>query len=136
MSVCFVDIDKFKEVNDRLGHDAGDLLLQQLSTTMRTTLRTPDFLARYGGEEFVIIAPGTWTEDAVILGNRLREAIAHHVDRPFGRPVTVSIGIAGVPEHGTDASSVLKRADEALYVAKRSGRDRVEISSATDALTP
>ncbi len=136
MSVCFVDIDHFKLINDSLGHAVGDQVLQQIASVIRSTIRTPDFVARFGGEEFVVIAPGTWSADAVILGDRIQRAIADQVEQPLGRPITVSIGIAGVPEHGTDSLAVLERADQALYAAKFGGRNRVEIATGDDSLDP
>ncbi|HRA48536.1 MAG TPA: GGDEF domain-containing protein, partial [Thermomicrobiales bacterium] len=134
MCVCFVDIDHFKRVNDTWGHQAGDQVLLQVGQTIRNTLRTPDFVARYGGEEFVVIAPGTWSEDARVLGTRVQQALA---GVEYGLPidVTVSIGIASVPEHGTTADIVLARADHALYVAKFTGRNRVEVATISDTVT-
>jgi len=127
LSVCFIDIDHFKTINDTHGHQVGDEVLRELSQVMRATIRTPDFVARFGGEEFVVIAPGTWTADAAVLGSRIQIAISEQVSQPLGRPVTVSIGIAGVPEHGRDPAALLKVADLALYAAKYAGRNRVEI---------
>jgi diguanylate cyclase (GGDEF)-like protein len=127
LSVCFIDIDHFKRINDTSGHQVGDQVLRDVSRVVRATIRTPDFVARYGGEEFVVIAPGTWSADAAILGTRIQTAIAENVSKPLGRPVTVSIGIAGVPEHGRDPEALLTVADLALYAAKFGGRNRVEI---------
>ena len=127
LSVLFLDIDHFKSINDARGHQVGDDVLRALADTLQATVRSPDFVARYGGEEFVVIAPGTWTVDAAVLGNRIRDAVARHVPQPLGSPITMSIGIAGVPEHGQDAASVLHVADLALYAAKAGGRDRIEL---------
>ena len=127
LSVCFIDIDHFKTINDTHGHQTGDEVLRAVSRVVRATIRTPDFVARYGGEEFVVIAPGTWTEDAAVLGHRIQAAIAGQIPGPMGTPITVSIGIAGVPEHGRDSATILKVADLALYAAKYAGRNRVEI---------
>ena len=136
MSICFIDSDHFKAINDTGGHQVGDEILRGLGTVLRSTVRTPDFVARYGGEEFVIIAPGTWSADAAVLGRRIQAAVARELPQPLGRPVTVSIGIAGVPEHGRDASAVLQVADIALYEAKRAGRNRVEIGDAHESSLP
>ena len=127
LSVLFLDIDHFKSINDARGHQVGDDVLRALADTLQATVRSPDFVARYGGEEFVVIAPGTWTVDAAVLGNRIRDAVARDVPQPLGSPITMSIGIAGVPEHGQDAASVLHVADLALYAAKAGGRDRIEL---------
>jgi diguanylate cyclase (GGDEF)-like protein len=131
-SVLFVDVDHFKSINDLQGHEAGDRALLAIGNTIRSTIRTPDFVARFGGEEFVIIAPGTWSVDASVLGRRIQTAVGETVYHADDRPVTVSIGIAGVPEHAATAEDVLRVADEALYRAKRSGRDRVEIAALLD----
>ena len=78
----------------------------------------------------MIIAPGTWTADAAVLGGRIQDAVAREAPQPLGGPVTVSIGIAGVPEHGRDPEVIVRIADLALYAAKNAGRNRVEIGSA------
>jgi diguanylate cyclase (GGDEF)-like protein len=136
MSLCFIDIDHFKAINDTAGHQIGDEILRGLAGVLRSTVRTPDFVARYGGEEFVVIAPGTWSADAAVLGRRIQAAVGRELPQPLGRPVTVSIGIAGVPEHGREANAVLRVADIALYAAKRTGRNRVEIGAAHEASLP
>ena len=127
--MLFVDVDHFKSINDLHGHEAGDRALRAIGNTIRSTIRTPDFVARFGGEEFLIIAPGTWTVDATVLGRRIQTAVGDTVSHADGRPVTVSVGIAGVPEHAATAEDVLRVADEALYRAKRAGRNCVEIAS-------
>jgi len=136
MSLCFIDIDHFKAINDTAGHQVGDEILRGLADVLQATVRTPDFVARYGGEEFVVIAPGTWSADAAVLGRRIQAAVARGLPQPLGRPVTVSIGIAGVPEHGREASAVLRVADIALYAAKRAGRNRVEIGATHESSLP
>jgi diguanylate cyclase (GGDEF)-like protein len=136
MSLCFIDIDHFKAINDTSGHQVGDEILRGLANVLRSTVRTPDFVARYGGEEFVIIAPGTWSADAAVLGRRIQAAVAQDLPQPLGRAVTVSIGIAGIPEHGREPSAVLRVADIALYSAKSAGRNRVEIGTAHESSLP
>lgn len=130
LSLVFVDVDRFKAINDRLGHGVGDDVLARVAAILRSSARTIDFVGRYGGEEFLIVAPGTWTEDAVILAERIRAAVAS--DR-FGEhdgklAVTVSVGIAGYPEHAPDLQSLMERADAALYASKRLGRNRVSVA--------
>ncbi len=127
LTVCFADIDHFKQINDTYGHAKGDEVLREVAAAMRLTARSIDFVARAGGEEFVVIAPGTWTEDGVTLGERLRTAVAGWTSAAAPRipAVTLSVGVAGYPEHANQASELLAEADTALYQAKRSGRDRV-----------
>jgi diguanylate cyclase (GGDEF)-like protein len=130
LSVCFIDIDAFKQINDTLGHQTGDSVLKEIGSILRANARQIDIVARYGGEEFVILLPGTWTDDAFLFAERLREAIAITVIRPQEETdirLSVSIGVAGLPEHSDGHESLLKRADDAVYVAKRSGRNQVHL---------
>ena len=136
LSVLFIDIDHFKAINDTRGHQVGDEVLSSMASVIRATVRTPDFVARYGGEEFVVIAPATWTADAATLGQRIQAAVAMHAPQPLGEPVTISVGIAGVPEHGRDTATVLRVADLALYAAKFAGRNRVAIGIDSPPLGP
>ena len=122
VSLLLMDLDRFKEVNDTLGHHAGDLLLAQVAHRLRAALRQVDTLARLGGDEFAVILPGTGAEGSTeVIDKLLREFQA-----PFAiedQPVIVgaSIGLAVWPEHGDAADALLRRADVAMYVAKRSG---------------
>jgi diguanylate cyclase (GGDEF)-like protein len=129
-STLLVDIDHFKSINDRLGHDAGDAILVSVAKELRTTLRDMDVVCRVGGEEFVIVLPGTNADPAAFAGERLRSAI-ERAKFPFQDneiPVTVSIGLTAAL--ATDSQeTLLKRADEALFAAKRSGRNRCFIMS-------
>lgn len=141
-SALLVDIDHFKAVNDSLGHDAGDAILVGVAKELRTTLRDMDVLCRIGGEEFVVVLPGTESEAASLACERLRKAIesAKFQFNDKVIPVTVSIGLT-TAIHSDTQESLLKRADEALYAAKRAGRNRCFImkrSSAqcNDALDP
>ena len=128
LALCFVDIDHFKSINDTHGHRTGDDVLAMVAETLRATARTIDIVARYGGEEFVVIAPGTWTSDAIVLAERLRLRVSSLRLAELTGAVTISVGVAGLPEHATDADSLLRRADAALYDAKRRGRDRTSIA--------
>jgi diguanylate cyclase (GGDEF)-like protein len=128
-SVVFLDVDFFKQYNDTHGHLHGDAVLVGLSKLLIDGLRKSDVAARYGGEEFVLLLPETSKENAFTLAGTIREKIAAHPfpgreTQPQGK-VTVSMGIAVFPEDGSDSSSLLHRADEALYQAKNAGRNRV-----------
>ncbi len=129
LSVLIVDIDHFKKINDAHGHDIGDLVLKEFSARLASNSRPSDFVCRMGGEEFAVIMPGASGDVACLAAERLRRQIA---GAPFpigpGRaalPVTASIGVAQSSGADDRAELILKRADEALYEAKRSGRNRV-----------
>jgi diguanylate cyclase (GGDEF)-like protein len=132
MALILVDLDHFKPINDRHGHDAGDEVLRQLVHRLSTVIRDHDLLFRWGGDEFVVLLPHTALEDAPGLAERIRTAIAaepmvpHTVAEPIR--VTVSCGVAGSSEAPREAESLLALADAALYHAKRNGRDRVEVA--------
>lgn len=117
------DLDHFKRVNDRLGHGAGDAVLQDVAYTMRATLRAGDSIYRVGGEEILVILPGADREAALEISERLRHAVPR--GRPVGVEVTVSIGVAISEPGGIDTEDMLARADAALYAAKAGGRNRV-----------
>ncbi len=128
-SLIFIDVDHFKNYNDTLGHPEGDTLLKTLSQLIAEKLRVSDILARYGGEEFTIILPETTLENARLVAEKIRLLIAEHPfagreNQPDGK-VTVSIGLASYPAMGKDAETLVKRADEALYQAKNTGRNKV-----------
>ena len=124
-TILVLDLDHFKRFNDTHGHQAGNLLLRALSDTIRAEKRDSDFAARFGGEEFVVLVPGD-APDAVRLAERLRTAVSELELPQLGADgrVTVSIGVASFPEQATNAAELFERADQALYVAKGSGRDR------------
>jgi two-component system cell cycle response regulator len=129
LTVLVLDIDYFKSINDTHGHDAGDDVLREFALRIRKSIRGIDLACRYGGEEFVIVMPETDMAVATMVAERLRRRIA---TEPFAIQkgsrtieVTISIGIAALGEHDEEAADVLKRADQALYRAKRDGRNRV-----------
>ncbi len=124
LAVLMLDIDHFKAINDTHGHDSGDAVLVELAGRLVRTLRQVDRLARFGGEEFVVVAPGIGLAQALDLAERLRLAVAERDFAAAGR-VTASFGVAAHRPRDT-AESLLKRADEALYRAKRTGRNKVE----------
>jgi two-component system cell cycle response regulator len=123
-----LDIDHFKTINDTCGHAAGDDVLREFAGRVRSALRGIDLACRLGGEEFVVVMPETTAARALLIGERIRERIAAEPFlAPEGRPpmcVTVSIGVGSLVPSDTP-EKLLKRADEALYRAKREGRNRV-----------
>ena len=129
LAVLMLDVDHFKSVNDRYGHDIGDQVLVKLADTCRRTVREMDVVARLGGEEFAVLAPETPLENAGALGERLRDALSKiEVETPSGAlRITVSIGVAArsTTDAGDTFPNMLKRSDVALYQAKSSGRNRV-----------
>jgi diguanylate cyclase (GGDEF)-like protein len=134
-SLLFVDLDRFKAYNDTYGHQAGDDALAAVASCIGDHIRRPaDSAARYGGEEFVVVLPGTSSEGAVFIAEKIRAAISdlaiEHAGSEFGR-VTASIGAAAwTSESDGDMSAVIHAADEALYNAKAAGRNKVALSSA------
>lgn len=129
VSVLMIDVDHFKRVNDTQGHDVGDEVLRHLALTLGASLREHDRLGRLGGEEFVAVLPGTTTATAAQVAERMRAAVAAS-PLPRGQgavPVTVSIGVAGMASGCMPAKALLAAADEALYLAKHAGRDRVQV---------
>lgn len=129
LSLLLVDIDHFKRVNDRYGHQAGDRVLVAVTEGLRRALRSYDVASRYGGEEFLVILPGTGCLAAEEVAERLRESVAFlRFPSPMERlRVTVSIGVTSFPVAEHDESTALfQRADDALFLAKANGRNRVE----------
>lgn len=125
VSVLMIDLDDFKAYNDTFGHQAGDEVLQTLALVALEHVRPGDVVGWYGGEEFAVILPDTTGGEALAVAERIRAALEA---RPFLRPVTASIGIACFPTHGDTVREVIARADEALYVAKRGGKNRVALA--------
>jgi len=129
VAVIMLDLDNFKDTNDTLGHDAGDLLLKTAAERLNAAMRKSDTIARFGGDEFVLLLPELkGIEDAT----RVAQKIVESFRKPFlinthQLTVTVSIGIAVYPDDGTDEASLLKNADIAMYQAKHAGRDRYQV---------
>jgi diguanylate cyclase (GGDEF)-like protein len=138
-ALALIDVDNFKQVNDHHGHLAGDEVLRRLASACRERLRPGDTFARFGGEEFALLMPSTPLEEAAALLERLREQVAAlAIDWPEGRlAVTVSIGVASpllaAPDAGAQMQAMLRRADEALYRAKREGKNRVALPPLAEA---
>jgi len=123
VSCIMIDIDNFKAINDSYGHHIGDQVLKVISARMRDTLRAYDILGRYGGEEFLIILPDTGLEDARSLAERIRIRVKEETVN--NAAVTLSLGVVCVQESDRSVDDIIRRADENLYKAKKSGRDRI-----------
>lgn len=124
LSLIMLDLDRFKQLNDSAGHDAGDAALRQLADCFRQELRGVDSAARFGGDEFALILPQAYADGALIVAERLRQRIAEIHISGFG-DLSASMGIATFPNHGSSRSELVIAADRALYDAKRTGRNRV-----------
>src|SRR3989449_2060449 len=137
LGAIMLDLDKFKVFNDTYGHEAGDTLLRELGGFLRSRTRGEDIACRYGGEEFVVILPDASMEVTQQRAERLREEFKRLNVQQRGRslgPVTLSVGVAVFPEHGSTAEEILRAADHALYQAKAEGRDRVALGAAAGKL--
>ncbi len=138
LSIMMIDVDHFKRFNDDFGHDAGDAVLKSVAQALNGGMRRGDITCRYGGEEFTIFAPGAALADGERRADALRQAVASmslvHNGRPLGA-ITASFGVAAFPLHGATPAEVLQAADEALYRAKKAGRNRVEVAPAKESAT-
>jgi len=132
LSIAIIDIDHFKSVNDRLGHAGGDHCLREAAIALRSALDMGDMLGRYGGEEFVVLLPGRGGADARDMAERLRAAVERRDFRFEGHAerLTVSIGVATRLDRESTPAAAVKRADKALYAAKRAGRNCVHVAPA------
>jgi diguanylate cyclase (GGDEF)-like protein/PAS domain S-box-containing protein len=127
LSVLLIDIDNFKMINDHWGHAAGDDVLRRMGNILRTTVRLPDLPARYGGEEFVVLLPESGEESAMGLARRVMQRVAN--EEWENGPVTISVGMAAMNESLMNGYQLVELADEALYAAKRAGKNRVMVHS-------
>ncbi len=138
LSLMMIDVDHFKRFNDNFGHDAGDAVLKTVAQALSSGMRRGDITCRYGGEEFTIFAPGAVLEDGERRADALRQTVAGmslvHNGRPLGS-ITCSFGVAAFPLHGATPAEVLQAADEALYRAKKAGRNRVDIAPPRESAT-
>lgn len=125
LAVIMLDLDHFKEYNDTFGHPAGDRALQQVARCLRQVVRASDVIARYGGEEFMVVLPETDVRGAVSVAEDIRASVAGLVD--LEQRLTISLGVAALQPDQDQADALIKRADQALYQAKRSGRNRVRV---------
>ena len=130
LSLLMIDLDLFKNINDAHGHQAGDGVLRGVALALRRNVRKVDLVARYGGEEFCVVLPRINKTEAIEVGEKLRRAVASAVmPGPAGSPkplsVTISVGVASFGVEATDVAGLVEKADQALYEAKRLGRDQV-----------
>ena len=130
LSLCILDVDLFKPINDRHGHIRGDEVLRQVAAVLRRHARNDDVAARIGGEEFALLLPECTAADAALLADRLREAVAGTLFAPGGEAqrITVSIGVAALAPQRDTRPALMAAADAALYRAKSEGRNRVRVS--------
>ncbi len=136
LSVALIDVDHFKGVNDRYGHDSGDLALKHIADMLEKAGRKNDLLGRHGGEEFVVLFDHANLEQSSVAAERLRAGVQDNPLQMAGRsiPLTVSIGLASYRDSDRDFNDLLRRADQALYKAKKNGRNRVEIAEAESSI--
>jgi diguanylate cyclase (GGDEF)-like protein len=139
IAVLFLDLDHFKRFNDTFGHDAGDLVLQSLADLFRNFFRATDICCRYGGEEFAIILPESSSQDAAARAEALCSEVnglrLQYKNQPLGT-LTLSVGVAAFPEHGSTCLGLLKIADKCLYESKTHGRDRVTVAASPTSDNP
>ena len=128
LSLLLLDIDFFKKFNDTFGHIAGDKILKEFACILKDSCREVDLIARYGGEEFVIILPETYKEKAYSFAERIRKKTQNHhffYNNDNYTKITISIGVANLPQDAADRETLVSYADKALYAAKQTGRNRV-----------
>ncbi|GMK40265.1 sensor domain-containing diguanylate cyclase [Paenibacillus sp. CCS19] len=126
--LIIMDLDRFKCVNDTLGHQIGDEVLKCLAQVMQRSVRSSDICCRFGGEEFVALLPRVTADEAFRLAERIRKAMEKE-PTPANRVITLSLGVAVSSQHGSDSSTLIRLADEALYAAKEAGRNRTMIAA-------
>jgi diguanylate cyclase (GGDEF)-like protein len=137
LCLLFLDLDRFKSLNDRFGHAGGDDVLVKFVAAVHENIRPGDFLFRIGGEEFCCVLPGTQIEQAVSVAQRVRQEFAAYPINLNGTQVkaTVSIGVAATETFGYDPDELLRQADRAAYEAKEQGRNRVIVATSPASIT-
>lgn len=128
LSILMIDADGLKDVNDKMGHEAGNRLLKMTVKSIQEQMRDTDIVARFGGDEFVVLLPETSCKDSFEVAERVRRATdTKFVNRREELPTTVSIGIACFPDHGNEAATLLEKADAAMYLSKNKGKNHVTV---------
>ena len=129
MGILMMDLDNFKGINDSVGHDGGDAVLRAVARLVSKVIRESDYAVRYGGDEFLIVLTDAHSAGALRVAEALAVALAElGRDSPNSAPVTASVGVAEFPIHGRTLEEVVKAADDALYAAKRAGRNRITVA--------
>ena len=131
VGILLMDLDHFKEINDTAGHAVGDSVLRAVARALRRVVRDSDYAVRYGGEEFLVVLTNSTVDGAMRVAQALQSAVAE-LRAPTAAPtrVTASIGVAAFPDHGQELDDVVLAADQAMYQAKRDGRDRIAVAPA------
>jgi diguanylate cyclase (GGDEF)-like protein/PAS domain S-box-containing protein len=139
LTLWMIDIDHFKRFNDLYGHEAGDRVLCAVAESLQGQVRFEDVVCRYGGEEFLVLLPEFALEGAASRAEAIRQSVElltpHYREQALGR-LSVSIGVAGCPDHGTTVAELIRSADQAMYQAKHAGRNRVQVAEALPGLLP
>lgn len=131
LAMMFIDLDRFKPINDRLGHPTGDEVLREVAERLRSTVRDSDVIGRFGGDEFIVVCPETDDEEAALISERVREEVGRPMEwLPEGFAVSASVGVVvhHTSEHPATTDELLEVADAEMYRAKNGGRDRVSIA--------
>ncbi len=139
IGLMMLDLDHFKEFNDKFGHSGGDALMRELGALLQSTIRVEDVACRYGGDEFVVMLPESSLEVTVLRAEEIRRDLTQLNILHEGsllRAVTLTVGVAVYPDHGADVAELVRAADEALFEAKREGGDRVEVAQSPDVADP
>lgn len=132
LSTIVIDLDHFKQVNDKFGHQAGDIVLRKISSCLKRTMRKTDYVGRIGGEEFIILLPNTTEKNAVNVAEKLRNSIASlkfDSKKCQGLSVSASFGVSTIGQKGISFDDLFAQADKALYVSKKEGRNKVSVCS-------
>jgi diguanylate cyclase (GGDEF)-like protein len=128
-SAVMLDLDHFKQINDRFGHALGDDVLAAVGAAIRSCLRDSDFGGRFGGEEFLVLLPETDTAGALLVAEKIRTTIAALRVAGVEREITASLGVAGLLEHAGSSLGLLRAADRAQYAAKAAGRNQAKVAT-------
>jgi len=133
LSVAMIDLDNFKVLNDRYGHLTGDIVLRDTARIIKSSMRNIDFIGRFGGEEFLIIMPEAEKNGSKFAAERIRREVESHMIKAFGETikVTLSIGIANFPVDADSPAEIIEKADQALYISKKTGKNKVTLFGAS-----